>query len=185
MRLRILAFVTSFVLMGSGLAFARPAHVDPESLRVQVRTKIAEVKEKASEARVDDTPLPSTPLPQTPPVETAVPPAPVVVETQQGSIQDIVLGSFPWPNRQKTLSVAACESGGWSRDVIYGPREGAAGERSGFQIHPGHYDGRWGGPPIVKTLGYSWDDMWVPEKAAHVAWELSRHGTNFGPWTCA
>ncbi len=72
--------------------------------------------------------------------------------------------------------VAACESGGFRPDVIYGPARGRAGEIGLFQLHPR------GLLPLFYARGYS--NPWDPNQQARFAeWAfangLARH------WSCA
>jgi hypothetical protein len=66
------------------------------------------------------------------------------------------------------LSVARCESHLDPRAV------GKARERGLFQIHPIHRS--W--------LGPLWARLFHPRVNAEVAWRMSKHGTDWGPWTC-
>jgi len=64
--------------------------------------------------------------------------------------------------------VAGCETGG-----TYDPHAlGGEGERGLFQIHPIHFG--W----------LNERRLWEPGYNARIAWRLSRHGTDWGPWSC-
>lgn len=80
---------------------------------------------------------------------------------------------------------ARCESVNFTPAVVYGPRTGSAGERGVFQAHPGHWDGRWGGPARTRVHGYTFDEMFDPAKNIRWAHAHSRAGRDWSQWTCA
>ena len=108
-----------------------------------------------------------------------VPPAPVassVVQAPSGRLWDVVNAVFG-EYAAKAWRVADCEAGykvSAGYDPVYLNRVniGSQGERSIWQIHPIHrqYD-------PLKLSG----DIWY---AAQVAYELSRGGTDWSPWSC-
>lgn len=114
-------------------------------------------------------------------IQETPPPAPTPLPL---TVPDMIRARFG-VYADKAIAVAKCESGNFAPDVVYGPRTGAAGERGVFQAHPGHWDGRWGGPVRSHVHGYTFDDMFTPQHNIDWAWHMSDGGTNWGPWTCA
>lgn len=94
------------------------------------------------------------------------------VEEKAPTIEEQIQARFGiyW---EKAWRIADCETG-----HTFDPYAvGRAGERGLFQIHPIHV--AW-----IQSLGYSWDDMFIPAINIQVAWLMSRGGTYWVPWSC-
>ncbi len=110
-------------------------------------------------------------------------------------IKDIIADIFP-NDYANALVIVNCES-------RFDPKAIGAShnERGLFQVHPGHFDGRWQRPrgsnianlPLVKA-GFTWDDMFDPLKNTQAARIIfDDNGQKWGRrtpsspliWTCA
>jgi hypothetical protein len=98
-----------------------------------------------------------------------VPPVP-----ETGQWRDLI-GAYPWPLGE-ALRVFSCESVNFRPDVVYGPTEGAAGERGITQLHPVHIDKFY-------QRDWTWDDAFNPERNLAVAYAIYAD-QGWGPWTC-
>lgn len=73
---------------------------------------------------------------------------------------------------EEAIDVFRCESDDFRPDVVYGPTEGAAGERGIAQLAPVHAQRFY-------RRGYTWADAFDPVRNLEVAHELY---TDYGSW---
>lgn len=180
-----LKFVPLILVLAALSAAAVIVNVRPAPSEVtRVRVAGVSVTPKPTKA-----PTPSPTDTPTPTAHATAKPAPSHTSggsIAKGAVQSIIAANWPDPSSlQKALAVASCESVRFRRDVVYGPTVGGAGERGVFQIHPGHFDGRWGVEWLPAAAGVTWADMFDPAANTRAAWHLSKKGRNWGPWTCA
>jgi len=98
-------------------------------------------------------------------------------ETTEASLRNLICQPiFTWPC-EEAVEVFRCESVNFQPDVVYGPTEGAAGERGIVQLHPVNL-------PLVHQLGYTWSDMFIPEKNLEVGYALWEQ-RGWAAWSCA
>lgn len=95
-------------------------------------------------------------------------PEPVVAESPRAIVAEVFADV---PNQ--AAAIVDCETGGtWNTYAI-----GRYGERGLFQIHPIH-------GALIRSLGYTWDDMFDPEANARVARALYER-SGWTPWACS
>lgn len=116
---------------------------------------------------------------QIPPQDPTVIPRPVatVVERALPPVQQVssltsILARYFGSEASYAYQVVSCETGG-----TFNPHStGRLGERGLFQIHPIHIG-------LIRSLRYTWDEMYQVEPNVHVAWVLWRE-QGWRPWAC-
>lgn len=96
----------------------------------------------------------------------------------RGSVEQEILRRFG-TRGQQALAKARCES-------HLNPRaENRSSKARGvFQVHPGHWDGRWSGKPRARVHGYTFDEMWDPVANIDWAYQHSHGGADWSEWEC-
>lgn len=182
-RQRTRAFILTaiLVLTAATLEHRRDRPDEPLERAVTVsrvsegRTPAPSATPQATAALVKAQKPKATPAPK----EKAAPAAKV-----SGGVPAIIAANWPEPSSLgAALRVSRCESVRYRPDVVFGPRTGRAGERGAFQIHPGHFDGRWGEVWLPAAAGVTWADMFDPAANTRAAWHLFKR-SGWGPWTC-
>lgn len=102
-------------------------------------------------------------------------------EASPAQVQREILAAFGSTRGPRAVRIGRCESRTPRRELD--PKAvGAAGERGVFQIHPIHF-----GQPARRGLTWRIDADRLFDVAynVRVAFEMSRGGRDWGPWSCA